>query len=158
MDYSKLEGENFSCKCVRLAYLDNVKGIAIILLLLSHSIPNEGNLKTWIFSFHMPVFFVICGFIFNLKYASTAMTREKLHRHIKKRFRNLVLPYVVFGLILVVFYACLDFCGTGHVSSSRLVNLITLQGVDSLWFIPVYFFSELMFMLGSFGGGKSSMS
>ena len=42
----------------RIDYLDYSKGIAIILVVLGH-IFNGGNIKTYIYSFHIPLFFII---------------------------------------------------------------------------------------------------
>ena len=41
----------------RIHYLDYAKGIAIILVVLGH-IFSGGNIKTYIYSFHMPLFFI----------------------------------------------------------------------------------------------------
>ena len=48
----------------RVDYLDYAKGIAIILVVLGH-IFSGGNIKTYIYSFHMPLFFIISGYLFN---------------------------------------------------------------------------------------------
>lgn len=45
----------------RLKYLDYTKGFAILLMLLAHCMGNNNLLHNWIFSFHMPIFFVVCG-------------------------------------------------------------------------------------------------
>lgn len=42
----------------RLNYLDYTKGFAILLMLLAHCMGDNNLLHTWIFSFHMPIFFV----------------------------------------------------------------------------------------------------
>lgn len=45
---------------------DIAKGIAIFLMVIGHtSIPKIAN--TWIYSFHMPLFFFVSGVFFNLK-------------------------------------------------------------------------------------------
>ena len=41
----------------RISYIDMAKGIGIILVVLGHSIFPSENLTTWIYSFHMPLFF-----------------------------------------------------------------------------------------------------
>lgn len=52
----------------RIASIDYTKGFAIIMLLLSHCITENGYLKTWIFAWHMPIFFVICGILNTIRY------------------------------------------------------------------------------------------
>lgn len=129
----------------RLAYIDLVKGIAILLLLLSHSVPGEDHLKTWIFSFHMPVFFYVCGIITRTKIANHPIN---IYKHLKNRLRNLIIPYFLFGFLLIIFYTFLDYYSTNSIHGllPRTLNLLCLQGIDSLWFIPVYFFSEIVYI------------
>ena len=130
----------------RLLYLDLVKGIAILLLLLSHSIPGEDYLKTWIFSFHMPIFFYICGIIIRIKHVKHSIN---IKNHLKGRIRNLIIPYFIFGFLLICFYTFLDYFSENSVHKliPRISKLLCLQGIDSLWFIPIYFFSEFIFIL-----------
>lgn len=40
----------------RLDWIDIAKGIAIILVIVGHTVPNPSPLRHAIFSFHMPVF------------------------------------------------------------------------------------------------------
>lgn len=44
----------------RIEYFDYAKGLAILLMLLSHSAPGE-LINGWLFSFHMPLFFIVGG-------------------------------------------------------------------------------------------------
>lgn len=46
----------------RLDYIDVTRGIGIILVVLGHLNPGEG-VERWIYSFHMPLFFVISGLL-----------------------------------------------------------------------------------------------
>ena len=130
----------------RLAYIDLVKGLAILLLLLSHSVPEEDHLKTWIFSFHMPIFFYVCGIITRTKIAKHPIN---IYKHLKNRLRNLIIPYFLFGFLLIIFYTFLDYKSTNSIHGllPRTLNLLCLQGIDSLWFIPVYFFSEIVYII-----------
>lgn len=45
----------------RLDWIDIAKGIAIILVIVGHTVPNPSPLRHAIFSFHMPVFFILAG-------------------------------------------------------------------------------------------------
>ncbi len=44
----------------RLDWIVIAKGIAIILVIVGHTVPNPSPLRHAIFSFHMPVFFYSC--------------------------------------------------------------------------------------------------
>lgn len=46
-------------------YIDIAKGIGIILVILGHSGVNS-EIKDFIYGFHMPLFFVISGYLYNV--------------------------------------------------------------------------------------------
>ena len=49
---------------IRIDWIDLTKGIAIFLMVCGHtSIPL--SISNWIWSFHMPLFFIISGILFN---------------------------------------------------------------------------------------------
>lgn len=55
------------------------------------------------------------------------------------------IPYLFWGGILVIFYTGLDMvAGTPYLWKSRIFSLLTLQGIDSLWFIPIYIIAEFV--------------
>ena len=55
----------------RIEWIDICRGLAIILVIIGHSNLETGmafNLKSIIYSFHMPLFFVLSGYLFyNIK-------------------------------------------------------------------------------------------
>ena len=64
----------------RWEYLDMAKGVGIFLVVLGHiEYIGEGTLK-WIFSFHMPLFFVVGGILFRLKEEEKRRPGEALVR------------------------------------------------------------------------------
>lgn len=114
----------------RLDWIDLSKGIAIILMVAGHtSIPEV--LSKWIWSFHMPLFFIISGFLYN----------EEKYSDFKKflvaRTRSLLIPYAFFSIVV-----CLGYTGTEYFKPKEL--LYGWSGY-ALWFVPVLFFSELFF-------------
>ncbi|WP_353939436.1 acyltransferase family protein [uncultured Bifidobacterium sp.] len=50
----------------RLTALDSLRGFGILLVVLGHASRSVG-LASWIFSFHMPLFFIISGMLFHEK-------------------------------------------------------------------------------------------
>ena len=133
----------------RLNYLDYTKGLAILLLLLSHSIPHIDVLSTIIFAFHMPVFFLICGYLAYLK-RNEGMSILESSGYLKSRERNLFEPYVLFGLCLLCLFCIFDYAALGMISEhtkQRITSWIQLGGIESMWFLPVYFLAEFFFLL-----------
>ena len=54
-------------KMQRMTYLDCAKGVAIILVVLGHIDMGNNPLNNWIYSFHMPLFFVLSGMLMSYK-------------------------------------------------------------------------------------------
>jgi len=79
----------------RIAYLDVAKCFAILLVCIGHSrwvSPRgmECPLVQWIYTFHMPLFMLMCGFF------SKSLFELDIRHFIIKEFKRLVFPIVVF--------------------------------------------------------------
>lgn len=128
----------------RVEYIDLAKGFAILTLILSHTSPGE-SINTWIFGFHMPIFFIVGGILLAMKDEKKPLTFGSIPTFLKRRCHNLLLPYFVFCLALTLFYGAMSFlAGEGFAVENNLIRTFTFQGIDSLWFIPCYFWSELI--------------
>ncbi len=45
----------------RIEWVDIAKGIGIILVIIGHVNTFNSSVKEWIYSFHMPLFFILAG-------------------------------------------------------------------------------------------------
>lgn len=115
----------------RIHYLDYAKGIAIILVVLGH-IFSGGNVKTYIYSFHMPLFFIISGYLFN--YSNVKSFKE----FINKKIKAYLIPYVTFSIINILGYYLLSGLSL-IVLRNNLLETIKFCGIGALWFLPVLF-------------------
>ncbi|MDD3302874.1 MAG: acyltransferase family protein [Candidatus Gracilibacteria bacterium] len=79
---------------MRISRIDNLKGIGILLIVLGHCKLPPGNLLTsYLFSFHVALFFILSGFLFDEnKY-------DKITKFFKNRFLRLVIPFFAFNII-----------------------------------------------------------
>ena len=77
----------------RIEWIDVSKGIGIILVLIGH-ISLNGGLNKFIYSFHMPLFFILSGFTFNLA------KKEKFIKN-KYNFGSIFCFFVIIIYILV---------------------------------------------------------
>lgn len=129
----------------RLTYIDKAKGLAILLMIFAHVTPGE-MISTWIFAFHMPLFFIVSGILIDKRYMGGVITSSDIIKDILRRLYQLGIPYMVFTLLLTLFYGILQYISGGdmHVIYSYLFKIVTLQGIDSLWFIPCYFVAEII--------------
>lgn len=133
-------------KAERLIFLDIAKGIGILFVVLGHIYAFNPNIKNglfvvWIYSFHMPLFFIISGML--LKYRETD---ESTIKFVFKRVKGLLVPYFVFSIFTIAVLLLIE----GATMSMLIVYIkrtIAGIGIDTLWFLPVLFFSECIFIL-----------
>lgn len=128
----------------RIEELDYVKGLAIFLVIMGHA---TGNLATpfWrlvIYSFHMPVFFLVSGMVMN---PAEVKERGTIWTFLVKNFKALLVPYIIFSAI----YSCFSYQNFGMMLYGTYETLVSAQSLTSLWFIPVMFlgrvWAELLF-------------
>lgn len=86
----------------KISFIDNIRGFAILLVVLGHCIIKDFTinnnvlyyLRYFIYISHMPIFFFLSGYLFELnvnKYIKT----NKL-KYIKEKFKKLFIPYFSF--------------------------------------------------------------
>ena len=121
-------------------------------MLFGHTMTAINFVHVWIYSFHMPIFFIICGILMYRK-ETRRESGDSVGNNIIRRLRTTAVPYYVFGSMLAVFYTLLNIIGDEPISfGKRMFDLLTLQGIDSLWFLPAYILAEIiMELFGSRG-------
>lgn len=138
---------------MRIHWIDNLKGFAIILVVIGHqNIPSY--LSKYIFSFHMPLFFFISGYLFDFeKYI------DSQSMFMKKKIVTLIVPYFSFTLLAYLFYAFFDLINEPKVQNIDLLPngflyeiLKTVYSGPSLlnyplWFLTCLFITEMIFYL-----------
>lgn len=130
----------------RIDYIDLVKGIAIFLMIFAHcyeqltdEIALNIGLSLVISSFHMPIFFIASGFLFNPKKV------KSFGEFLKKLSKSILAPYASFTALDISF----DFMQkiVLHNDSIDLANSIKdslLQNhYNKLWFMMVLFFVQI---------------
>lgn len=136
----------------RLDYLDMTKGLGMILVLIGHlqgdSIftfsPYIHPLCVFIFSFHMPMFFIVSGILQSVKKDEVKPFKDVA----KARFRGIMIPYYWFSFfyMLVVIVALIK----GEIAPQTLyLNIwyvISGYGMNVLWFLPALYLGELLFI------------
>lgn len=135
-------------------FLDMAKGVAIILVVIGHTIqyrnPDFDN-QLWfrvIYSFHMPLFIFLSGAVASLWFNPEAFAQKPLLINLKalsirtyKAFTRLVIPFVCWGLIAAFIQK------TEQPFISILVNLFRRPDTG-LWFLICIFYC--IFLLNVF--------
>ncbi|MEB0013651.1 acyltransferase family protein [Glaciimonas sp. Gout2] len=109
-------------------FIDNAKAIGIALIVLGHSRGLPDYLSHLIFSFHVPLFFFISGFLIKpTKLEATIVSNSK------KSLQNIGIPYVLFFLVTFIYWLV-----------TRNVGIKALLYAGNTWYGPVVgFFSGL---------------
>ena len=129
----------------RLLYLDYAKGIWILLMLFQHSIPQHNLWRHYTQAFVMPLFFIVGGSLLFIK-EKNGKELCITQNYFIRRLKRIGIPYLIGCLFLTVFFELLSITQGGHSIRTNLYRIITLQGVESMWFLPVYLFSEILFL------------
>ena len=136
----------------RLSNIDMLKAFGIFMVLIGHQ-TNNLILEQYIYSFHMPLFFWISGFLFN---------PEKYRRFnifLLKRFQTVIMPYFIFASISFVFWFFIvrGLSVRGQVYSLDpwypFFGIFVGIGVEpwrnpldiALWFLPCLFVTEIIY-------------
>ena len=80
----------------RETWADKAKFIGIVLMLLGHNALANKAVFDFIYSFHMPLFFILSGYFANNK-------KEPLKDYVLKNIKGLLLPYVFFYILTLPF-------------------------------------------------------
>ena len=127
----------------RIIWIDNLRVIGILAVILGHISSPLGN---FIYSWHMPLFFLLAGFF--LKHELS--TKE----FIVKDFTRLIIPYFIFAILALI----IETIKRAALNREGLDYLYELQGIFIwmdypalmntygfvLWFLPSLFFSRLI--------------
>lgn len=114
----------------RLLWLDILKGLGILLVIMGH-IPNL-PFGYKVFYFHMPLFFIIAGY--------TCSNRNKIISYIIKVTKRLIVPYIIF--LLTANYLLID---TPYSLKTLFIGGEGLYGeLGVAWFITVLYLSVIL--------------
>lgn len=128
---------------MRERYLDIIKGISILCITLEHYVkdffPQEFNI--FVGSFMITAFYVTSGWI-----SAMRPTQSSIKEHIKKRWKQLGIPYLWWTFIILIFDLILfgfNYYDTQYILK-EIYKTLTLRGIGTLWFLPALFGGEII--------------
>lgn len=132
----------------RIGYIDVTKGITILLVIVGHVEELPNPIKSIIYSFHMPIFFLLSGYFFK---------EETLQNATKKMFHSLIIPYFVVGVFMRLCHITINYFGGNSFDYIDVLSLfgvtwkfgrgVDLVSVGAIWFLVVLFWSKLYLQL-----------
>ncbi len=126
----------------RIEWIDIAKGIGIILVVIGHVSQNE-FLNYFIYSFHMPLFFILSGYLY----------KEKEH-FVKKKAKSILIPYFIFSFLTFSYWYMIERKLRGQTTNPMdlFINIFVAKGGNQnylfnavMWFLPCLFITEILF-------------
>lgn len=154
-DCRENEGSNISTKNsrsaggLRIKYWDVAKGIAIILMVLGHVWSSPIEMRAFIFSFHMPLFFVANAFF---------IKKYDVKRSLIRSSKSILVPYTVIAMIAAVIAMILsngddpvklflDKVVAMLFSSSRSPQYFPqIENIWAIWFLTCLFIARNLYI------------
>lgn len=128
----------------RILWVDIAKGIGILLVLIGHISQNQ-YISSFIYGFHMPLFFIISGYLYKNK-----------ENYIKNKIKTILIPYLFFSIISFIYWYFIERNLRGQNENINIFNIlinifIARGGNDNyifnvaLWFLPCLLVTEIIF-------------
>lgn len=138
---------------VRLEFIDVAKGIGIICVMLGHL--GSEMIDKVVFTFHMPLFFLISGYFLN--------DDMPIMEFIKKKAKRLLIPYYITGGSICILLILADVVrGLWGEIPSDFCNMIIavlfgscfnvteqIKGIGAIWFLWALFWAVLIVRFSS---------
>lgn len=138
----------------REAWIDYLRGTGIILMIIGHSYIWR-PIITWVYGFHMPLFFILSGYLFNKEKWECAGFKS----FVAVRFRNFIIPYLIWcGICFVINLPLLYYSHHNDnlvsalvqnlgwiITSVRIDGIFLPQNCTPLWFLTCFFISQQVF-------------
>jgi fucose 4-O-acetylase-like acetyltransferase len=134
--------------------VDMMKGLAIFLVVVGHSLPYGGWARNYIYMFHVPLFFFVSGYCFKEKYLGDWKT------FVRHRVKGLWWPFVKYGVPMVLLHNLFcqlhlygPLCEVAPYSlqdtAKAVARQFVMSGAEPLlgtyWFLNTLFGASLLF-------------
>jgi len=144
----------------KIDYIDIARGAGILLVVLGHCVSIPEGLNHFVFSVHMPLFFILSGFTFSRKNCDDPAG------FIKKNVKSLLVPYII-SCVLIILIQFVKALAAGEDAVYELVKWtvsaiygtgthyldfipeagIPITFIGALWFLLAMFFARIIMML-----------
>ena len=147
----------------RESWVDVVKGLAILFVVIGHVVTSYRNSRLlteakafnficdFLYAFHMPLFFVISGYL-----SGRSQKTRAIKIAIVRKCITYGVPYIVFSVLAV----SLNFVASAVVNTQLSIKdllLIVVYPISSLWFIyALLIISVIQLLLGGFLGKRKA--
>lgn len=117
----------------RIDWIDMAKGYGIICVILGHI--SIHSLSIMIYSFHIPLFFFLSGFLFN--------ENRPFIPFLVNKVKTLLIPYLFFAILYICYYNGFD--SSLNCLKTQCLDFLFQQRKTPLWFMTSLFVANVMF-------------
>lgn len=128
----------------RIESIDIAKGLLISLVVVGHILNTEypiaSYIKSFIYVFHVPAFFVITGILTDVQ----KVLLEKPTRFIWRKFKSLIFPYILLEILAATMQMIV--LGREYLNVTGAVSNILLIycNAGATWFLPTLFMANVL--------------
>ena len=88
----------------RIGTIDIAKGVGIVLVIIGHALPSDNLLRIFVYTFHMPLFFILAGMVMKPANYDRGMIGDMLEE------RMLIGSYFFYSILFIVFDIVVRVC------------------------------------------------
>ncbi len=129
----------------RLDYVDRAKGVMILLVIVGHICQydfcrgKDEPLFRFIYSFHMPLFFLLSGYVMGV--SRQKLQSQPFRTWLWRKVQTLLIPFVIWGLFI---YRYIDPIGKSPLDVEALRQLIVIPYHNGAWFLISLFCVQMV--------------
>lgn len=113
----------------RIIWVDWAKALGIMIVVYCHTPQGDSFFKTFLCSFQMPLFFMLAGYLHS-------DSQKTIKDSIKKYWRTLIVPYILFQFIFYPYWLVQRHVQEGLVMTDYVDSVIK-PFCQCLWGIPI---------------------
>lgn len=123
----------------RIKWIDYLKGFLILTVMFGHTLVPSKILKPYVYSFHMPLFFILSGYTMSIE-------KYSFKEFIIKKFKTLILPGFIFMIPITLCETYFLHLRTINSEAIFKGTLLQIRGNDVTiaWFLIILFVSEIL--------------
>lgn len=122
----------------RIEWVDTVKFLCIICVMISHLESETDVLKNFYAPFYLTGFFFVSGYVYR--------KADSFKTHLFKKVKGLLWPWFLFSNINILLSLVISLKGNRDIKQEIIKNLLQVRGYgDGLWFIAALFVAFIPF-------------
>lgn len=129
-------------KNARINEIDIAKGIGIVLVMIGHTLPPDNPVRMFIYTFHMPLFFILVGMVMKAPNEKQNVVADFWEE------KKLIKSYFGYSILFVLFDAAVRFGIHREMGMNDLFwdvyQTVVFYGINVLWFLATLILTKVL--------------